>query len=71
MIVDDELVLGPVDAFVGITEVVTIGVVVEALGITAVVEASLSTICPFSQDHDSSLEFRYISRLRSLLLHGL
>lgn len=47
MIVDDELVLGPVDAFVGITEVVTIGVVVEALDITAVVEVSLSTICPF------------------------
>lgn len=46
MIVDDELVLGPVDAFVGITEVVTIGVVVEALDITAVVEVSLSTICP-------------------------
>lgn len=46
MIVDDELVLGPVDAFVGfITEVVTI-VVVVALGFTTVVEASLSKICP-------------------------
>ena len=47
MIVDDELVLGPVDAFVGfITEVVTVVVVVEALGVTAVIEASLSKICP-------------------------
>lgn len=47
VIVDDELVLGPVDDFVGITEVVTIGAVVEALGFTTVVEASLSKICPF------------------------
>lgn len=47
VIVDDELVLGPVDAFVGfITEVVTVVVVVEALGVTAVIEASLSKICP-------------------------
>ena len=46
MIVDDELVLGTVDAFVGITEVVTIVAVVEAFGLTAVFAASLSKICP-------------------------
>ena len=45
-IVDDELVLGPVDEFVGVTEVVTIVAVVEAFGLTAVLEASLSKICP-------------------------
>lgn len=47
MIVDDELVLGTDDVLVGITEVVTILAVVEALGVTAVIEASLSKICPF------------------------
>lgn len=46
MIVDDELVLGTDDVLVGITEVVTILAVVEALGVTAVIEASLSKICP-------------------------
>lgn len=46
VVVDDELVLGAVDAFVGIGVIVTIVAVAEALGVTAVIE-SLSEICPF------------------------